>query len=141
MQFALAALTNVALGLDDDIFAWRMIWQAADVTRGLPACRPVLPPCWTVSRSASIDAAETSSRPSGSCAAVMSSFSERATHSARFSVSNIPNSLSFSSRNSAIIPIRMSGSRGREAPLIAMRRIYRTTLAFRHSFRLGPVIN
>jgi hypothetical protein len=40
MQLALAARANVALGLDDDVFAGQMDWKATDVTRGLRPCGP-----------------------------------------------------------------------------------------------------
>jgi hypothetical protein len=56
---------------------------------------------------------------------------ERAPNRVRFSVASIARNLSFSSRSSAIIPIRMSGSRGREATSDVMQRVYRSILAFR----------
>jgi hypothetical protein len=74
------------------------------------------------SAAGSIGAGEASSSPSGSCAASVSNFSERAPYSARFKVSNIARILAFSSRNSTIIPIRISGSRGSEATSDTMRR-------------------
>jgi hypothetical protein len=77
----------------------------------------------TASRCGSAGTFERSSSPSGSCPAAASTFSERAPNRLRFSVANIARSLSFSSRKSTIIPIRMSGSRGREATSDAMRRV------------------
>ncbi len=58
---------------------------------------------------------ETSPRPSDSRAGSASNFSERAPYKARFTVSSMPRNLPFWSRSSTIIPIRMSGSRGRDA--------------------------
>jgi hypothetical protein len=52
--------------------------------------------------------------------------SERAPYDARFSVSSIARSFSFSARNMAIVSSRMSGSRGNEEMPDDMHRFYPT---------------
>jgi len=74
----------------------------------------------------STGAGETSGRSSGNWAIPLSSFSERAPYNARLIVSSIACNLLFSSRNSTIIPIRISGSRGREATSATMPIVYQS---------------
>ena len=90
--------------------------------------------CVIRSGSGSSRAGDTSSSANGNCAASAPSFSERAPNSVRLNASTIARSLSFSPRRSAMIPIRMSGSRGKEA-LSDTSRQYRTTRQFRQSSR------
>jgi hypothetical protein len=120
-------------------FSRQMIWQAADVTRGLRA-RGFRPVRFSVRHRipfGSTGRDDRSPSPSASCPSSASRFSERAPYSARFSVSSIARSFSFSARNPAIISIRMSGSRGNEETPGDMHRFYRTDSGCRQVRKCG----
>lgn len=108
-----------------------MFRKSAEVACRLGACRPILTSWFGSGVSLRFDRyCRKILKPVRQSPASASNFSDRSPNRIRFNVSTIARSLSFSSRNSVIIPIRMSGSRGRAAIADAISRIYRGVLPF-----------
>jgi hypothetical protein len=137
VQRAVAARARIDRRLDDDIFARQMFRKTADVTHALRACRLILPFRLGSSLPLRFDRRRREIlEPERQLPGIRIEPLRASPNRVRFSVANIARNLSFSSRSSAIIPIRMSGSRGREATSDVMQsdvmqRVYRSILAFR----------